>query len=229
MRKTILTLFATLSIGLAKAQIHEVGFGLGGSNYVGDIGSTNYASPKDLGYNLTYRWNKSPRHSYKVSFTQLKISGEDAKSGMGSRRKRDYSFTNNIKELSLGVEFNYFEFDLHQPDFALTPYLYVGVSGIQYNDLYFKNNRLIEDKDNKKYGFAIPFAAGVKARINQRFVLSAELGARYTFTDNLDGSNPNFDNADRYKFGNQESNDWYFYSGLTLTYTFGKNPCYCTP
>lgn len=229
MKKTILTLLATLSLSFAHGQIHELGLGIGGSNYVGDIGSTNYIKPKDLGFNLTYRWNKSPRHSYRISYSQFDISANDAKSGMGSRRKRNYSFTNNIKELSMGVEFNWLEFDLHQPDFVLTPYIFAGISGFQYDDIYFKNNKLVQNKDDKKYGLAIPFSLGVKARVSSRLILSAELGARYTFTDNLDGSNPDFKYSEKYTFGDQQSNDWYFYSGITLTYTFGQNPCYCTP
>jgi hypothetical protein len=31
---------------MAQAQIHEIGVGLGGVNYVGDIGSTQYIAPK---------------------------------------------------------------------------------------------------------------------------------------------------------------------------------------
>jgi hypothetical protein len=54
-----------------------------------------------------------------------------------------------------------------------------------------------------------------------------EIGARYTFTDNLDGSNPKNKNFETLKFGNLNSKDWYVFSGVTLTYTFGKNPCFC--
>jgi hypothetical protein len=48
-------------------------------------------------------------------------------------------------------------------------------------------------------------------------VLALETGARYTLTDNIDGSfNQNF--------GNINNNDWYVFTGATLTYTFGTNP-----
>ena len=29
------------------------------------------------------------------------------------------------------------------------------------------------------------------------------------------------------RFGNFNNNDWYVFSGFTLTYTFGRKPCYC--
>jgi hypothetical protein len=68
---------------------------------------------------------------------------------------------------------------------------------------------------------------GVKANIFENFVVGAEVGARYTFTDNLDGSNPENENFKNWRFGNLNSNDWYVFSGITLTYTFGQNPCFC--
>ena len=68
---------------------------------------------------------------------------------------------------------------------------------------------------------------GIKGRFFQNFVIGAEVGFRYTFTDNLDGSNPKNDNFETLRFGNLNSNDWYVFTGLTLTYTFGKNPCFC--
>ena len=66
---------------------------------------------------------------------------------------------------------------------------------------------------------------GAKLRVNQFLILGAEIGARYTFTDNLDGSNPEGSNEESYQFGNIFSNDWYVFSGITLTYTFKRKPC----
>jgi hypothetical protein len=41
----------------------------------------------------------------------------------------------------------------------------------------------------------------------------------------LDGSNPVGSNFEEFRFGNVFSDDWYVFSGLTLTYTFGRKPC----
>ena len=68
---------------------------------------------------------------------------------------------------------------------------------------------------------------GIKTNITENLILGAEVGARYTFTDNLDGSNPKNENLIPLRFGNIDTNDWYVFSGLTLTYTFGNKPCYC--
>ena len=56
--------------------------------------------------------------------------------------------------------------------------------------------------------------------------LSFEIGARYTFSDKIDGSLPYNENFN-YTFGNENNNDWYMFSGFNLTYTFGRQPCYC--
>jgi hypothetical protein len=46
------------------SQIHEVGVFLGGSNYIGDVGSTNHIAPNEP-FGILYKWNKSPRHAYR--------------------------------------------------------------------------------------------------------------------------------------------------------------------
>jgi hypothetical protein len=57
--------------------------------------------------------------------------------------------------------------------------------------------------------------------------LGLEVGARYTFADDLDGSNPTNKSISQLKFGNLNSNDWYMFTGFTITYTFGNKPCFC--
>jgi hypothetical protein len=59
-------------------------------------------------------------------------------------------------------------------------------------------------------------------------VFGFESGARYAFQDDLDGSNPTNDNLSNARFGNLNSNDWYVFTGFTLTYTFGDKPCFCS-
>ena len=93
-----------------QAQIHEIGVFAGGSNFVGDVGPTTYVSPNKLAFGLLYKWNKSPRHSYRFSYTQSKITSNDLDSKEASRNQRGYRFDNSIKEVSLGLEFNFFDF-----------------------------------------------------------------------------------------------------------------------
>lgn len=210
------------------AQINEIGVFLGGSNFVGDVGKTTYIAPEKLAFGVLYKWNRSPRHSWRFSYTQSNISGNDFKSDETGRNQRGYRFDNDIKELSAGLEFNFFDFNLHDYHQKITPYIFSGLNFFLYDNLYRYDtapNTIYAQKN--VHSFAIPIILGIKSNITPRLILAAEAGVRYTFTDNIDGSNPNTSNTDILKFGNLNNNDWYVFSGVTLTYTFGKKPCYC--
>lgn len=207
------------------AQIHEIGVFVGGSNYIGDVGLTTYISPNEPAFGLLYKWNKSPRHAYRFSYTQSKIVANDFDSKEPGRNQREYRFENNIKEVSLGLEFNFFDFNLHDIKRKITPYVYSGISYFRYDELYVLSGETLKDKSANS--LAIPMNLGIKSNITPHIILALEVGARYTFTDNLDGSNPKNESLKMLQFGNINNNDWYVFSGLTVTYTFGNTPCYC--
>ena len=231
----LLFLFPVMAMN---AQIHEVGVFLGGSNYMGDIGSTTYIAPNKPAFGLLYKWNASPRHAYRFSYTQSKIIANDADSKEPSRQGRGIYFENSIKEVSLGLEFNFFDFSLVDFRSKFTPYIYSGVSG-------FIGTYSLTTPDLTTVGVitvtkpevmtSIPMIIGIKSNINNSIIIGLEIGLRYTFSDNFDGSGTNniikrpipYLDKTISKFGNVNNNDWYVFSGLTLTYTFGKIPCDC--
>jgi len=226
-----LTILLLLSCCFSFGQIHEVGLFVGGSNAIADVGSGNYINPNDIAIGGVYKWNRSARHSYRISAIYSSITGDDSKSSDPRRTQRGLTFKNEVKEITAGMEFTFWEFNLHdQHSYAIktTPYLFSGLSYFNYDALVLNTNNKIEQY-NSHNSLAIPMIVGVKSAITRRFVLAVEIGARYTFTDDLDGSNPVRDKKDfeSLKFGNTNSNDWYVFTGVTLTYTFGKNPCFC--
>ncbi|MGV3697070.1 type IX secretion system protein PorG [Flavobacterium sp.] len=226
MKKILVLFFCLIFQNILTAQIHEIGVFLGGSNYIGDVGETTYVSPDKMAIGILYKWNKSPRHSYRFSYTQSTITGNDLDSEVPARYQRGYNFKNEIKELSAGLEFNFFDFNLHESlQRKITPYVYTGLTYFIYDELFVVNGET--EKDYRTGTFAIPMTVGVKGNILENFVLGVEIGARYTFTDNLDGSLPKNENLEPLKFGNINSKDWYVFTGFTLTYTFGEKPCYC--
>ncbi|MBQ0907210.1 hypothetical protein KBJ98_00680 [Flavobacterium sp. F-328] len=222
MKKIFIIFLSLFSLTNLQAQIHEIGVFLGGSNYIGDIGPTTYINPNEPAIGILYKWNKSPRHSYRISYVQSQITSRDFDSKEVSRYERGFNLENDVKELSLGLEFNFFDFNLHEGQPKLTPYV---ASGLSY---FFDSFTLTNDfadvkitgRSRRKKSIAIPMIVGLKATVMPQFILAIEAGARYSQSDNMDGS---FNE----KFGNINNNDWYVFSGLTLTYTFGKSPCYC--
>ncbi|UPT69383.1 MAG: DUF6089 family protein [Flavobacterium sp. JAD_PAG50586_2] len=226
MKKILVLFFCLIFQNILTAQIHEIGVFIGGSNYIGDVGKTNYVSPNEFAFGILYKWNKSPRHAYRFSYTQSNITANDLDSEVPAREQRGYNFKNHIKEFSAGLEFNFFDFNLHEVlQRKISPYVYSGISVFQYDELYFANGQY--EQDDTATSFAIPMTVGVKTNILENFILGVEVGARYTFTDNLDGSLPKDGNLEPLKFGNINSKDWYVFTGFTLTYTFGEKPCYC--
>lgn len=213
------------------AQIHEVGVYFGGANAIADVGAVQYINPKDLAIGAIYKWNKSKRHSWRFSAIYAEISGDDKDSHEARRKLRDYSFKNSIKEITAGLEFTFLDFDLHDVHHSFvktTPYLFTGLTYFNYDALAITPAGNIE-KYNSHNTLAIPMTVGLKTSLSRRIILAFEVTAKYTFTDDLDGSNPVRDKEEyeSLKFGNINSKDWYVFTGFTLTYTFGKNPCFC--
>ena len=226
MKRISILFFCLIIQSVLNAQIHEIGIFLGGSNFIGDVGKTTFVSPNEPAFGILYKWNKSPRHSFRFSYTQSTITGNDLNSDVIGKQLRGYNFKNNIKELSAGIEFDFFDFNLHEAlKKKVTPYIYTGISYFSYDELFVLNGKT--DTDNTSSALAIPMTIGVKGKILEHLILGAEVGARYTFTDNLDGSNPKNKNLAPLKFGNINSNDWYVFSGFTITYSFKEKPCYC--
>jgi hypothetical protein len=206
------------------AQTYEIGVFAGGANMIGDVGRTNYILPSGPAFGGIFKWNKSKRYAWRASVFYGDVTADDTKSHMQSRQQRGYIVDNSILEASLGLEFNFVEYNLHKLGPAFTPYLYTGFTYFRYDFMYFDALQ-VQDINQKEGSFAIPMTVGAKYRLNQFLILGAEIGARYTFTDNLDASNPEGSNFEQFRFGNILSDDWYVFTGFTLTYTFGRKPC----
>ncbi|AXT61148.1 hypothetical protein D1816_12590 [Aquimarina sp. AD10] len=218
-------IFVLFFIQTMTSQTYEVGLMVGGANYIGDVGSTYYIAPSDIAFGAIGKWNRSKRHAFRASFLYAKISGDDSK-GDDRRKQRGLSFDNSVKELSVGMEFNFWDWFLYDGQPQITPYLYTGITAFNYNSLALDTNNQINAVSDK-WSFAIPMVLGIKKTLGRDLVIGAEIGARYTFTDNLDGSDPS-DSRFGDGFGNLNNNDWYMFTGFTLSYTWGRIPCYCS-
>ena len=207
------------------SQIYELGVSYGKSNFIGDVGNTKFINPIDDAFGGIFKWNRSPRHSYRLSYIRSKLSANDLDSEDPRRIERGYYFETPIDEFLLGMEFNFFDFDLHESDVAFSPYIFSGISYTSFKDQLLINSA-INSSENKNSTFGIPMILGIKYRFYDNYILSIEIGARYTFSDKIDGNNVSNDYLN-YNFGNINNNDWYMFTKINLTYTFGRNPCYC--
>ena len=225
MKKLLLFVIVFVQVLVIHSQIYEVGLTYGKTNFIGDIGNTQFINPSNDGIGFLVRWNRSPRHSYRFSFINSSLSGDDLKSKDSRRIERGYNFSSNINEFSLGMEFNFLNYDLHTTFDKFTHYFYTGISYTSF-DKQILENGYINNLDKVDSSIGIPIIIGAKYRVENSFILSFEIGARYKFTDKLDGNILNSEEIS-YNFGNINNNDWYMFTGFNITYTFGRKPCYC--
>lgn len=228
MKHIILIIFTVCFVPNIQAQLYEVGFFLGSSNFIGDVGSTKYISPRDPAGGLMLKWNRSKRHSYRASVIFTELSGDDSHSDDPRRITRDYDFKNTIVEISAGMEFTFLDFDTSSMHYQWTPYLYTGISTAKHKNYFFPDG-LQTSENTYSWAYGIPMVLGVKTTTFEGLIIGAEIGVRYTFSDEIDGSVPDAPSRKiPYSFGNLNSNDWYVFSGITVTYTFGEKSCYCS-
>jgi hypothetical protein len=230
MKYLTVALIAIICCCNAVAQTYEIGVMAGGLNYIGDVGRTNYIYPNAPAVGGILKWNRSPRHSFRASILAGNIKANDLNSDETSRQQRGLSFDSPFVEASLGIEYTFWEFDMTR-GFSLpgTPYLFAGVNYFyhkEYGQGFDQDGNLVLRNFGNEFDFSIPIALGYKQAISRHFILAAEVGARYMLTDNIDGSAPG-PKIDSGPFGNPNNNDWYVFSGIILTYTFGRQPCYC--
>lgn len=227
MRYSIIFIMSVLCCHLSFSQIYEVGLFAGGSNLIGDVGSTRYIAPNQPAFGGILKWNRSPRHSWRISAIYSNLEARDSKSDDPRRKERGYVYTNNsFFEVSAGMEFTFVDFNLHYDGNKSTPYLYTGVTAAHYDNYYFRNG-IQTSEGSSSWAYGIPMVVGFKTTLTNQIVFAIEIGARYTFTDELDGSIPETPELQDFRFGNLNNNDWYTFTGVTVTYTFGRRPCYC--
>ena len=220
-RKTLVIIILFFFSFLAYAQRHEIGIQLGTSNLTGDIGKTKYINPFPNSINnlanegipfygaIMYRMNFNPYQSVRFRLAYNHIQFNDKYAQELYRASRGLYGTNSVYEASAIFDYNFLPVNEEQKS-MLSPYIFGGISGLMFNTTL----------EGNKFGFAIPFGAGLKYKFNYNWALFGEFMFRATNSDTLDYS-------DEYNLGNLNSKDWMNSMSLGLSYSFGRPPCYC--
>ena len=213
-------LFISLNIF---SQKNEVGFFAGGSNYIGDIGPNTFINPSSLAIGFLYRKNFNQRISARAKINTVNIKSNDLKSSSQFRFQRGKYFENTILEFGLGLDFNFLDFDLTESSFQMSPFFGIGISYVSFDnyDDGVSPSPAPAIKLDKNKSIAIPITLGYKIKPKNNFIFAIEVTVNPSFTDNIDGSAEIFTRP----FDSNLSNDWYVYSGISITYIFGKKFC----
>ena len=223
---------------VAQGQIHEVGISLGAANYVGDLMPTySFRNYRPAG-SIFYRYNLSNYISLRGNVTVGKLVGSDERpyDAFAAQRNRG-QFNNWINEMSVMFEYNFFDYKFFDDrQLPWTPY-FVGGIGMMLQHGYdnfapgldplLAYNQATQTTEFKNYQPVIPLGLGVEYHINPAWTLGIEWIARKTFFDYLDNTGEIPVTVDRktYQYGNPRHKDWYFTTGITLSYTFWTIPC----
>ena len=219
MKKLLLFYFCIAITTSVSSQMFEIGGFLGGSNYIGDIGSTKYINPNMPAIGGIARFNYTPRIAFRGTLTYTALRSLDSKGESTFRINRGLSFNNRILEAAAGVEFHFFKYSLSRAGHSQTPYIFVEAGLVNYAI------RPELGKSKRTTTFIFPVGLGYKMRLARNIGIGFETSFRYTFKDAIDGNNPAVPNPN-YTFGNPESDDWYVFTGITLVYGFGRRSCY---
>ncbi|KAB1157324.1 outer membrane beta-barrel protein [Tenacibaculum aiptasiae] len=225
MRKFFLFISFAFAAITVLSQTHEIGVFLGGSNYVGDIGRTNYIYPNKLGGGLIYKYNLNPRIALRGTYTYIPVSGDDANAENPFRQNRPqgtFRFNNTINEFAVGLEFNFFDYNISDYKTTFTPYILAEIAAFNYKSPTSVNTANNTITLTNKFSYSIPVGIGIKGRLADNLAIAFEAGARVTFVDDIDFTT---DKINSLNFGGS-GNDWYMFTGFSIVYTFGRPPCY---
>ncbi len=184
-------------------QEGEFGVGLGAGHYFGDLNTRAHVNRPKIAATVFFRKNFSNYISGRIAASFARVGYSDIyNSDNEYMYRRNLSFNSNVWELALQGDFNFFRFMPGEPGFHFTPYITLGVGAFSYDPFAYLENEKIFLRplgtegqgsslypDRKQYstmGVSIPFGAGIKYSINERFNIAFEVLHRYTNTDYLD-------------------------------------------
>ncbi|TJZ62751.1 PorT family protein [Sphingobacterium olei] len=201
----IIILFILCAQVKSHAQQYEFGITGFGTGYMGDINPDNPFYYQNIGGGLSVKYNLNPTWGIKAGFNYIALHGNDLDSKFGAQQDRALQFNNNLKELSVTAEFNFFRFIAGRAINRYTPYLLAGVS-VALHDPYInldgttiklRELQLEYDAEHNpdkysKIALSVPFGLGFKHNIRGPWSIGAEIIYRTTFNDNIDNVSKNY-------------------------------------
>jgi hypothetical protein len=250
MKKSLLILAFALSGTFAFPQTAEVGLFGGISYYLGDINPGIHFMNSKPAYGAVARVNLNSRWVIKASGYRGKIKGDDGMGNTNDQRglkfestltdvslTAEFNFYDYITGSRRNIMSPYIFAGMSMAFFNPT------ADGVNLRDIGTEGQQ--EGFDGRepynRVAFAIPFGVGVKYSLNRRLGLSAEWGMRKSYTDYLDDvsttyyldgsqidtgnpeevlSDPTLSHKAYQERGNPTTDDWYCFTGVSLTYKF---------
>lgn len=202
--KRLFIVLSSFLLGLSTLSAQKTGeFGvfLGGSFYLGDLNPNGFFKFTQPAFGAIYRYNINNRFSARLSGLIGTVEAFDNQSPYAFQQQRNLNFKSPIDELSGQFEFNFFEYEIGNPKFNFSPYIFGGFGFFRMNPQGEINGSWValqplhtEGQDTRFNPDApyhliqpcIPFGIGIKLSIFPTVCMSIEWGMRKTFTGYID-------------------------------------------
>lgn len=198
-------IFCSLAISFigfnANAQVMELGVVGGGAGYMGDLNQTKPLKISGMSAGAYVKMNLDPYWALGFHYNFGKIKANDLNSENEQFRDRGLNFKTSLNEVSLQVDFNFFEYFAGGGTKKFTPYIFTGIGGVffsakgyyphvpelgdkEYNLRFYRTEGQTEPYKN--YALTVPYGIGFKVRLKENWGLFSQIGYRTIFTDYLD-------------------------------------------
>lgn len=200
-----------------QAQKIEIGGGLGGMLYKGDV--STHLNPRFYrpAANMFFRYNATRSFSLRAGLAVGSFQAEDRFSKDPFQQARDYSFRSTTSEATVDMEYNFLNYQPRPKVKNWTPYVFGGFGLYSFTNTVVRARALLN----------FPVGVGVKYEIKRPWSVGLEFGTRFTTSDYLDGLGERTFGVTTSKLaqGNPALNDSYTYTAITVSYTFYKIVC----
>jgi hypothetical protein len=201
-------IFLLTSFNGSGQEKSDIGIFAGTSYYLGDLNPTvHYAFPS-IAAGPIYRYNFNARNSIRGHAFYHGLRGSDNSGGIVTE------FDAKFVDLGLDFEFNWEPYKTAHRKTKSSPYVFAGIG----------YGLVIAPSAGERSHITMPFGFGYKINVGRWLSAGFEASARKAFSDYVDGDSPNFAqnpeaNDILAPFGNK---DWYFFTGLFVTYKIFK-------
>lgn len=224
MKKLTNTLFIVFLTYLGAFSQNSLGLNVGLSSYEGDLHcfeepDMNIINSAGLSFGLDVRKVLNNYLAGKVAYQFARFNGDDNMFADASGHpERNYSFTNNLHELTVRLDIEPWQQKL------VSPYLSGGLGfAINNPNTFFdyenKSNALQslinnDEESLSRVIFSIPVAAGLNFKVSDKVRIGTEFGWRLPMSDYLDGVS---------QAARSNYNDYFGTGVVTMHYAFGNS------
>lgn len=181
----------------------DIGVGIGGSLYWGDLNSKDFGKNvgnTNLALQLVGNYVMNDYVSVRGGLLYGKLSGDDSRSNQDWQRLRNLDFNSILLEASVLGEFHIFGYNKLGEESPFSPFVAAGFSGFYFNPKTTLDGTVYElqplgtegqgmpgfDEKYSRLSAAIVFGAGLKVKLSDGVTMVVDGLARRAFTDYID-------------------------------------------